>query len=75
MSAKFEYTEKDMKEYMDKKIHQNKVNFDQLVKNMKPIVMKEALDFVKQQTQVVVKLLTKAHHGMIKDMLSYRASN
>ena len=37
-----------MKEYMDKKIHQNKVNFDQMVKNMKPIVMKEALEFLKQ---------------------------
>ena len=74
-SSQFELTDAELKKYLDKRIHQNKANYDQQVKNMKPIVMKEALEFVKQQTDAIVKLLTKTHHNMVVNVMEFRRRN
>ena len=75
ISTKFDVTDEDMKQYLQKKIDQNKTAFDQQVKNIKPIVMNEAVEFLKEQTNALVKVLTKTHHQLIKNFLEFRARN
>lgn len=60
---------------MDKRIAQNKGIYDSQFKNMRPIVIKEALEYLKQQAEVVIKMLTKTHHRILDQMLRYRERN
>ena len=54
----FEITDEKIKQHFDKKISQNKTNFDMQVKNMKPIVMQMAVEFLLKQSVSLAELLT-----------------
>ena len=41
------------------------VVFQRKVNEIKPIVLDEACEFIKKQTQEVTKLLTKQHHKVV----------
>ena len=42
------------------------------MKNLKPIYLQEAVDFVKSRSEEIVKLLTRTHHIMIKNFLDFK---
>ena len=71
-SSFMEITDEKMKQYMEKKIHQNQINFDMQVKNMKPIAMQIAVDFLKKESQFLANVLTRQHHNVIKTFLDYK---
>ena len=47
---------------MEKKVQKEKTNFDMQLKNLKPIVMREAIEFVKREADSITTLLTRMHH-------------
>ena len=68
----FEITDEKIKQHFDKKITQNKTNFDMQVKNMKPIVMQMAVDFLLKQSVSLAELLTSQHHSVINTFIEYK---
>ena len=38
-----------MKAYLDKKVAQNKLNYEKLLSNLQPIVMEETMEFLKRE--------------------------
>ena len=42
------------------------------IKNLKTVAMQEAIDFVKRQSDELVKLLTKEHHRMAKQFIHFK---
>ena len=61
------YDDARIQEYLEKKIAKNKINFEQQVKNMKPIVMQEAAKFIKEQAHAITKMLTRAHYNLNRE--------
>ena len=43
---------------MEKKLHKERVMFERKLKQLKPIVMQEAIDFIKREAEVITKLMT-----------------
>ena len=52
----------DLKTYVDKKLKQNWKRLDRHVKNMKPIVMQEAVQFLMEKAAKITKIMTQNHH-------------
>lgn len=42
---------------------------------MKPIVMKEAVQFIKEQAEAITKVLTRAHQRLNKEFIDYKLRN
>ena len=53
-----DHADENIQHLMNKKISQNKTNFDLQVKNMKPIIMEMAVSFLKTQSLSLAKILT-----------------
>ena len=47
-------------------------NYEQKLKNLKPIVFKDATDFIHDETHHIMNQLTKQHREIIQRFLSYR---
>ena len=45
------------------------------LKNIRPIIMQEAVDFLKAQSQVIAKVLTTAHHKLLTSVIEARSRN
>ena len=69
------FDDSSMINYCHERIAKNKRNFEQQVRNMKPIVMKEASRFIAEQSEAITKLLTRAHHNLNKDFLQFKIRN
>lgn len=48
-----------MRAILDKKVHQIQIAFDRQLKDIKPILLGKACDFIREKTEHVTKLLTK----------------
>ena len=55
-----------MRAILDKKVHQIQVTFDKKVKELKPILLEKACDFIREKTEHVTKLLTKSHQKLVR---------
>ena len=55
------FDNENAKKYIKLNIAKNKKMFDLQLKNLKPIVYAEAVDFVKNQSKRISKLLTDSH--------------
>ena len=42
---------------------------------MKPIVMKEAVEFLKEQSEAITKVLTRAHQKLNKEFIDFKLRN
>lgn len=54
-----------LKMIMEKKLHKERKNFQLQLKQLKPIVMQEAIDFIKRESEIITKLMTQMHHKVI----------
>ena len=67
--------DEDLKTYVDKRLKQNWKRLDRHVKNMKPIVMQEAVHFLMEKAATITKILTHNHHKMICSYLDFKKLN
>lgn len=67
----FEPTDEKLKQYMEKRLAQNKINFELQVKNIKPIVFEEAVQFLIRESASIADMLTKSHHKIITNFMDF----
>ena len=60
--SEIELTDVQMKKIVEQKIEKNRIIYEQQLKNVKPIAKQIAVDFLKLQTEKIVKMLTSEHH-------------
>ena len=58
---------------MERKLHQAETNYQMKLRNLKPIVFKEAADFIKEEAVQIMDQLSKQHRTIVKNYLDYRA--
>ena len=54
---------------MDYKIAQNKKQYDSQLKNLKPIVIEEAIEVLHGLSKSVTNTLTQAHHKLLENII------
>ena len=54
------------------KIRKIETNYAQQLKNLKPVVFKEAAEFVKDRTSEILKSLSKQHRLVVQQLIDYR---
>ena len=57
---------------LGKKVNQIQVGFDRKVKDIKPMLLENACDFLKEKTDTVTKMLTKHHRDIVKQFIEYK---
>ena len=61
-----EISDEKMQQILAKKVHRNEAQFEQKLKNMKCVVLKEAAEFIKTQAKQITTILSKQHHAIVK---------
>ena len=59
-------------EMVEKKVQRIQMGFENRVKEMKPYIFNLASTFIKDQARAVTQLLTRQHHLIVKQFISYR---
>ena len=54
------------------KIRKIETNYAQQLKNLKPVVFKEAAEFVKDRASEILKSLSKQHRLVVQQLIDYR---
>lgn len=74
-SLGFELNDEQMKAYLDKKVAQNKQNYEKLLTNLQPIVMEETMQFLNREFESVKRSLTATHHEVLKSFYRFLERN
>ena len=61
-----------LKQIMEKKLQKEKQNFEMHLKNVKPIALRQAVDFVQREADSITTLLTKNHNQLHKKFLEMK---
>lgn len=61
-----------LKQIMEKKLQKEKQNFEMHLKNVKPIALRQAVDFVRREADSITTLLTKNHNQLYKKFLEMK---
>lgn len=67
-----EVIKEKIQELLEKKIKTIQYAYNSIIKDIRPLIFSEAVDFVKKSSSSITKLLTKAHHGIIVTFLEFR---
>ena len=74
-SLGFDLNDEQMKAYLDKKVAQNKLNYEKLLTNLQPILMEETMQFLNREFESVKRSLTATHHEVLKSFYRFLERN
>ena len=57
---------------VNKKMRKLQLYYNSLIKDIKPMIFHEAVEFVKAQASVLTRLLSKEHYKMIEQFLIFK---
>ena len=60
---------------LKKRTSQIQMSYNTIIRDIKPCIFREAVDFVKEQAGAVTKVLSKEHHRIINQYFVLRKDN
>lgn len=74
LASELEMTQ-EQEQILEKKVEKNKAIYDGNIKNMKPICIEVAVEFLREQAAKITRTLTKAHHVLLQNFLDFKQRN
>ena len=72
MASEMILTDEGLRALLDKKVKLIQTGFDRKVRDMKPFVLEQACQFIREQTKTVTKMLTRTHHMMVSQFIEFK---